>query len=58
MATELLIRCGAVRCKAGAGAPTELHAAIVDHTGGIRVGRLASANPVLMTFEGVLEAVA
>ncbi len=58
MATELLIRRGAIRCLAGAGAPTELHAAIVDHTGAIGAGRLAGANPVLMTFECVLEAVA
>ena len=44
---------------AGAGAATVIEVAIVDHTGTIGTGCLAAGdNPVLMTFEGVLEAVA
>ncbi len=58
-ATELLVRRGAIRCVAGAGQGTEVEVAIVDHTGAIGAGRLAAGdNPVLMTFEGVLEAAA
>ncbi len=57
-ATELLVRRGAIRCVAGAGEATEVEVAIVDHTGAIGAGCLiAGDNPVLMTFEGVLEAV-
>ena len=57
-ATEMLVRRAAVRCDAGAGAATVIEAAIVDHTGAIGAGCLAAGdNPVLMTFEGVLEAV-
>lgn len=57
-ATELLVRRGAIRCVAGAGEATEVEVAIVDHTGAIGAGCLAAGdNPVLMTFEGVLEAV-
>jgi predicted DNA-binding protein with PD1-like motif len=57
-ATELLVRRGAIRCVAGAGKATEVEVAIVDHTGAIGAGCLiAGDNPVLMTFEGVLEAV-
>jgi predicted DNA-binding protein with PD1-like motif len=56
-ATELLVRRGAIRCVAGAGEATKVETAIVDHTGAIGAGRLAAGdNPVLMTFEGVLEA--
>ncbi len=58
-ATELLVRRGAIRCVAGAGEATEVEVAIVDHTGAIGAGCLvAGDNPVLMTFEGVLEAAA
>lgn len=57
-ATELLVRDGTIRCVPGAGEPTILDVAIVDYTGAIGAGRLvAGDNPVLMTFEGVLEAV-
>lgn len=56
-ATELLVRQGAIRCDAAAGEASMVHAAIVDHTGAIGAGHLvAGDNPVLMTFEGVLEA--
>ena len=56
-ATELLVRRGTVRCATDAGAATELDIVIVDHTGAIGAGRLAPGdNPVLMTFEGVLQA--
>lgn len=56
-ATELLVRHGTVRCAPDAGAPTELDVAIVDYRGTIREGRLVPGdNPVLMTFEGLLEA--
>lgn len=58
-ATEMLVRRGAIRCVAGAGHGTEVEVAVVDHTGAIGAGRLAAGdNPVLMTFEGVLEAAA
>ena len=57
-ATELLVRRSAIRCAVGAGEATEVEVAIVDHTGIIGAGCLAAGdNPVLMTFEGVLEAV-
>ncbi len=55
-ATELLIRHGLVRCD-GAGAPSELDIVIVDLDGSIGDGRLAASdNPVLITFEGLLQA--
>lgn len=55
-ATELLVRHGAVRCAPDAGAPTEIDAAVVDLHNTVGAGRLvAGDNPVLMTFEGVLE---
>jgi predicted DNA-binding protein with PD1-like motif len=51
-ATEMLVRRGTV-----AGPDTELDIAIVDLHGTIGTGRLAARdNPVLMTFEGVLQA--
>ena len=57
-ATELLVRRGLVRCDPDAGAATELDIVIVDLHGAIGAGRLvAHDNPVLMTFEGVLEEV-
>ena len=50
-ATELLVRHGIV-----GGPGTAIDIAIVDYTGAIGGGRLARGdNPVLMTFEGVLE---
>ncbi len=56
-ATELLVRHGAVRCAAHASPPTEIGAAVVDLNGAIGAGRLVPGdNPILMTFEGVLEA--
>ena len=52
-ATEMLVTRGEV------GAVTELDIAIVDRHGAIGQGRLVPGdNPVLMTFEGVLEAAA
>ena len=55
-ATELLVRRGLVRCAPDAGAATELDIVIVDLHGAIGAGRLlAGDNPVLMTFEGLLE---
>ncbi len=55
-ATEVLVRRGAVRCTAGAGAATVLDIALVDLHGAIGTGCLAAGdNPVLMTFEGLLE---
>ena len=57
-ATELLVRRGLVRCAPEAGAATELDIVIVDLHGAIGAGRLlAGDNPVLMTFEGLLEQV-
>jgi hypothetical protein len=53
----MLVTRGEVRCSAGPA--SELDIAIVDLHGTIRYGRLvAGDNPVLMTFEGVLESVA
>lgn len=55
-ATELLVRSGRVRCNGGSGPATELDIVIVDLHGSIGAGRLSSHdNPVLMTFEGLLE---
>ncbi len=54
-ATELLVRRGVVRTDPADG-ETDLHIAIVDLHGTIGEGRLAPRdNPVLMTFEGVLQ---
>jgi hypothetical protein len=56
-ATEMLVTRGDVRCAAGPA--SELDIAIVDLHGTIGHGRLvAGDNPVLMTFEGVLESAA
>jgi hypothetical protein len=57
-ATELTVTSGIIR--RGNGAPeAELDVALVDYTGGLAEGRLArGANPVLMTMELVLEALA
>lgn len=53
-ATELLVRHSAIRCN-GTGPATELDVTIVDLDGTIGEGRLvASDNPVLITFEGLL----
>ena len=50
-ATELLVRRGVI-----AGGTSEIDIAIVDYMGAIGGGRLrAGENPVLMTFEGVLQ---
>jgi hypothetical protein len=50
----MLVRHGAVRGTAGA--PTALDIAIVDLHGSIGTGRLTPGdNPVLMTFEGLLQ---
>ncbi len=55
-ATEMLVRRGEIRCEDAAGPETELDIAIVDLHGTIGTGRLAAGdNPVLMTFEGVLQ---
>ena len=55
-ATELLVRGCTVRCGEG-GPSTEIDIAIVDLHGNIGGGQLvAGDNPVLMTFEGLLEA--
>lgn len=54
-ATEMLVRRGDIRCSAGPA--SEIDVAIVDYRGAIGEGRLVPGdNPVLMTFEGVLEA--
>lgn len=56
-ATEVLVRHGLVRCAPGAGPASEIEVAAVDYLGSIGAGRLvAGDNPVLMTFEGLLEA--
>ncbi len=57
-ATEVFMRGGTVRCAADDASPaTTLEATVVDLYGSVRTGRLvAGDNPVLMTFEGVLEA--
>ncbi len=55
-ATEFLVRHSMIRCD-GVGAPTELDIVIVDLDGHIGEGRLvAHDNPVLITFEGVMQA--
>lgn len=55
-ATELLVRRGTIACTPDAG-ETALDIVIVDLDGTIGSGRLvAGDNPVLMTFEGLLEA--
>ncbi len=55
-ATEMLVRRADIRCAPDAGAASEIDVAIVDYQGSIGEGRLvAGDNPVLMTFEGVLE---
>ena len=57
-ATEVLVRRGLVRCVPDAGAASEIEVSVVDYLGSIGTGRLvAGDNPVLMTFEGLLEAV-
>ena len=54
-ATELLVRHSAIRCN-GKGTPTEIDVVIVDLDGSIGEGRLVAVdNPVLITFEGVLQ---
>lgn len=56
-ATELLVRQGTLRCAPEEAAATALDIVIVDLHGTIGAGRLvAGDNPVLMTFEGVLQA--
>ena len=56
-ATELLVRHGAIRCAPEAGPASMLDIAIVDYTGAIGAGHLVPCdNPILMTFEAVLEA--
>jgi predicted DNA-binding protein with PD1-like motif len=55
-ATEVLVRHGAVRCAPDAGAATVLDVALVDLHGTIGAGCLVPGdNPILMTFEGLLE---
>ena len=55
-ATELLVRRGSIGCSPGADVTTILDVAVVDLMGAIGAGHLvAGDNPVLMTFEGVLE---
>jgi len=56
-ATELLVRHGTIRCTPDAGPATALDIAIVDYTGAIGAGHLVPGdNPILMSFEAVLEA--
>lgn len=56
-ATELFVRHGTIRCD-GQGAPSDLDVMIVDLNGAIGEGRLVALdNPVLITFEGLLQAV-
>lgn len=55
-ATELLVRHGLIQCD-GRSTPSELDIVIVDLNGSIGEGRLAALdNPVLITFEGLLQA--
>jgi len=56
-ATEVFLRSGLVACAPGGVAATVLDAVVVDLHGTIGAGHLvAGDNPVLMTFEGLLEA--
>ena len=56
-ATEQLVRRGSIRCAPDAGAASAVDIAIVDYTGAIGAGHLVPGdNPILMTFEAVLEA--
>ena len=55
-ATELFVRHGMIQCD-GRGTPSEFDIVIVDLDGSIGEGRLVvSDNPVLITFEGLLQA--
>ena len=57
--TEALIRRGRVRPGADGAPVAEIDFGLVDYTGDLAEGRLArDANPVLVTFEPVLEATA
>ena len=54
--TELLVRRGRVRPGADGQPVAEIDVSLVDHLGGMVDGRLErGANPVRVTFEGVLE---
>lgn len=55
--TEVLIHHGRVQPGAGGALQADIDVSLVDYTGGLASGRLArGANPVLVTFELVLEA--
>jgi predicted DNA-binding protein with PD1-like motif len=55
--TEVLIRQGRVQPEADGTLQADIDVSLVDYTGGLASGRLArGANPVLVTFELVLEA--
>jgi hypothetical protein len=55
--TEVLIRQGRVQPGADGTLQADIDVSLVDYTGGLASGRLArGANPVLVTFELVLEA--
>jgi predicted DNA-binding protein with PD1-like motif len=56
-ATEMFVRSGRIACAPDAAGASEIDITIVDLHGNIRSGRLLRGdNPVLMTFEGLLEA--
>jgi predicted DNA-binding protein with PD1-like motif len=58
-ATEMAVSNGIVAPGASGGLEAELEVALVDHLGGLAAGRLMRGdNPVLMTMELVLEALA
>ena len=58
-ATEMAVRAGMVASDAKGAPEADLEVALVDHLGGLAEGRLARGdNPVLMTMELVLEALA
>jgi predicted DNA-binding protein with PD1-like motif len=55
-ATEMAVRSGAISLGAEGALEATLDVALVDHTGGLAMGRLTRGdNPVLMTMELVLE---
>jgi len=58
-ATEMFIRSGRIAPAANGSLVADLNVALVDHRGNLAEGRLKrSANPILMTLEVVIEAVA
>ena len=57
-AAEILVTHSNIRCADDAGAASEMDIVAVDLHGAVGSGRLVTGdNPILMTFEGLLEAV-